>query len=203
MGAITSITTNNFRRPNGRVVTLVYVMRARIQRNTLQSREPSYPPGVAGRMNELDAIRPNRPILGDDRGHLLASTLGGPRDILNIVPQHSELNRVPARGGHSFWILLESNFHNHLTLYPAGYIDWTIVVNYGNLRNNNLRPTGFGVSFTMYHSNGTIRFSDEIYFPNRQEDCLLTPMTGTRSPVSSRKRPHSEERYRKDELRRG
>lgn len=168
MNAITQITTREFPHQNGNHVDLVYVMRARITANTLQAREP-YPPGVDQRMRELDAITSGSSR--DDRGHLLASTLGGPRDVLNIAPQFEGLNRVNVRGGFSFWRRMEEFIRDRIQNNNAAYVLWTLVVNYADLQNDNLRPTGFGLQFTVYYADGRVSPSGDLYFTNEQDNC--------------------------------
>lgn len=165
MGAITSITVLDWLRGTGKFVELVYVMRARLSRNTLQRRE-TYPVGTDERMEDLDARYTTREQHGDDKGHLLASTLGGPRHILNIVPQDAHLNRVVDRGVGSQWLLIESFLREQIRDHPGLQIDWTMVVHYDWLEQDHTRPTGFGLYYQLIHANGTSEPGVEAYYTN-------------------------------------
>lgn len=174
MGAITSITTRNITRKNGTVVTLVYTMRATISSNTFQRRQ-AFPSGVNARMRELNAVTSDNSKGGvyDDRGHLLASTLGGPSDVLNIVPQHSELNRHAVGGDFTLWYRIEQEIRDYIIQNPGSYIHWIVVVAYGNLQSDNLRPTGFGIQLTQHFANGTVHDRGVHYFSNEAGDSLI------------------------------
>lgn len=165
MGAVTSITRRRFRRQNGTIVDLVYVMRARISSSTLQPRE-SFGHGIAKRMRELNALP------SDERGHILASTLGGPKDVINIIPQAAKVNRVTFTGDTSFWRIHEEDLRKMITQHPGSYINWLIVLNYGNLIQEDLRPTEFVVSHVTHYANGALQ-SGHLAFSNQNVNCEL------------------------------
>ncbi len=169
MDAVTSITTRDYPRRNGTRVNLVYVMRARISRNTLRRRE-GYPAGIEARMIELDRRETVPTSQGDDRGHILASSLGGPRNVLNIVPQDPNLNRMYA-GHRSMWYDAERLFTEMINDHPGIQIDWTLVITYGNLHQDNLRPTEFGLCYVYHFGNGTSVDNFDWFFSNDGTIC--------------------------------
>lgn len=184
MGALTSITTNDFMLADGTMVPMVYVMRARISAQTVQSRQP-FPREIAERMVQLNAVPPAGPIAGDERGHLLACSLGGPSDVLNIVPQAAQLNRAKVLGGRSYWRLFEDRILREARSESVSFIDWTLVVNYNedNLLRDNLRPAGFAVSTIVHFRNGTIHDRGAAYFPNESDtDCIIEIVPNTLVP---------------------
>lgn len=158
LGAITHITTRDVQNHFGKNIQLVCVMRARLTRNALQDRE-TMPRQADSRMTELNRLP------GDERGHLLASTLGGPSHVLNIAPQHCELNRVPFKGGWSWWWMNEDNIRKLIMNSVVEHVDWTLIVRYGGLQSCNFRPTGFAIQYSVHFINGTIQTGD-VYFPN-------------------------------------
>lgn len=175
MGAVTSTTICHFPRSNGSYVDLVLVMRARISSNTIQPRQ-GFPSGVTARMAELNTIpRSSGASFYDDRGHLLASTLGGPSHRLNIVPQHSELNRHASLNGFSFWIQIEGDIRRIVANNPGSYVDWLIVVNYANRNQDNLRPTQFALDYIVHYANGasTTWSTNWMTFSNDIANCEI------------------------------
>jgi len=141
-------------------VELTYAIRARIypRHRTVRSAIPGF---VAQRFQLMDAYP------SDERGHLLAASLGGPNHQENFVPQTSIVNR--ADGGPSEWFRIEGEIRSLLDGAPGNhvtYIDWTLVVIYGNTARNR-RPIGFGLRFIARDvAGGVIRDSGDMYFSN-------------------------------------
>lgn len=88
-------------------------------------------------------------VPGDERGHLLAYSLGGSNEPYNIVPQYNTVNRW-LNGLESPWIRLERRIRNFLSqrqVHSDRWVQWTVIVHYSaNERTTtyrSLRPTGF------------------------------------------------------------
>lgn len=174
MSAVTSITTRQFPRGAGATIDLVYVMRARITPTTIQERE-DFPERVAQRMRELDARRDPAGRFSDERGHLLASTLGGPQHRLNIAPQVCSVNRCYPSNTFSFWRKIEQEIRTSIDSGRVRHIDWTLVINYDNLQRNDMRPTGFGLRYITHFNNGRACDSSDLYISNEAGSCTLSP----------------------------
>ena len=82
---------------------------------------------------------------GDDKGHLLASSLGGPLEDWNLAPQLRRLNRGDGSG--VGWRNLENEIHTYLQK-RCGYVHWFLVVGY--LHSGSRRPNSFVVQATFY-----------------------------------------------------
>ncbi|OXA53602.1 hypothetical protein Fcan01_11032 [Folsomia candida] len=145
-------------------VQLAYVIRATIRPEHLQNRT-DIPSWVTTRMRDMDYL-PGR----DERGHLVAASLGGPTTWYNFAPQTQTVNRNVGYGGQraggSWWFRIEEELRTFLRRPDVGYIDWVLVLTYGDL-NLSRRPTGFGLILYMYDNNGNfVTNSGDMFFDN-------------------------------------
>lgn len=126
-------------------------------------------------MRELDARRDPAGRFSDERGHLLASTLGGPQHRLNIAPQVCSVNRCYPSNTFSFWRKIEQEIRTSIDSGRVRHIDWTLVINYDNLQRNDMRPTGFGLRYITHFNNGRACDSSDLYISNEAGSCTLSP----------------------------
>ncbi|CCU56352.1 unknown similar to AMEV109 [Mythimna separata entomopoxvirus 'L'] len=91
------------------------------------------------RMNNLDR---------DERGHILASQLGGPMEAYNIIPQAWTFNR----GRGSEWRYLERRLDTFLRRNYNRYAEYTAILSYTVNPDNILvnRPTAVGLRIRLY-----------------------------------------------------
>lgn len=84
----------------------------------------------------------------DERGHILASQLGGPMEAYNIFPQSWVFNR----GRGSDWRYLERQLNTFLRGHLNRYAEYTAILSYTVDGNNNLinRPTAVGIRIRLY-----------------------------------------------------
>ncbi|CCU56482.1 unknown similar to AMEV109 [Mythimna separata entomopoxvirus 'L'] len=84
----------------------------------------------------------------DERGHILASQLGGPMESYNIFPQSWIFNR----GRGSAWRYLERQLNTFLRCDLNRYAEYTAILSYAVDANNNLinRPTAVGIRIRLY-----------------------------------------------------
>lgn len=75
----------------------------------------------------------------DQKGHLVASSIGGPAEIWNLAPQTTKVNKGDKSG--DGWSTLEDEVRKHLKI-AGNSVEWTVYVDYGDLPNSN-RPTAF------------------------------------------------------------
>lgn len=73
----------------------------------------------------------------DDGGHLIANQLGGPSELINIVPQHMSVNR-----GH--WKEIESKLSK--ALKEGKETSWKVKINYDDIQNVE-RPSSFDIEY--------------------------------------------------------
>jgi hypothetical protein len=78
------------------------------------------------RMKELEYL-PGK----DDRGHLIASCLGGTAQIWNLAPQAIQLNR--GNGGWQNWRKVEINIRKWLLEYRCNFVKWELNIAYRGL----------------------------------------------------------------------
>ncbi|KAK9498891.1 hypothetical protein O3M35_003442 [Rhynocoris fuscipes] len=144
--------------PNHYNERITLVVRARIYERHLNNARERIPPYIRNRMTNLDALP------GDEQGHLLAASLGGPTHDFNFLPQTARVN--VGFGGDSYWYRIEGDIRRYLRNNPTGYVEWTLVIAYGNLETSR-RPTGFGLRFRQYDANGVlVHDSGDCYFSN-------------------------------------
>lgn len=144
----------------GATVQIPLAITARLRRANANNTREAIPTFVEQQMIEMDRHR------DDERGHLLAASLGGPSHDYNFAPQTTIVNRN--YGGHSFWYEVEQAIHATLVEDTTSHVDWQLVVIYGNILVSR-RPIGFGIRFREYdffnhqiHDSGNMFFSNDI-----------------------------------------
>ena len=167
-GPITSIVTVTVSPNNNEIVNkkLPLVIRATLRRQFLNNVREPIPAFIEHQMLLMNR-NPN-----DERGHLLASSLGGPMHEYNFAPQTPIVNRN--FGGESYWYHIEGNIRDTLSRNDVDHIDWTLVVIYDDLMYNR-RPIGFGLRYLVYNDqNVTLRDTGDMYFSNDPEGgCVI------------------------------
>ncbi len=84
--------------------------------------------------------KPNR-LLDDDGGHLIASIFKGSRDIDNLVPMNSQINRSGGK-----WYEMEQKWRKALASDPPKRVEVIIEPKY---LNDSIRPSEFGVFYSI------------------------------------------------------
>jgi hypothetical protein len=116
-------------------------------------------------MTNMNALR------DDERGHLLAASLGGTNEEFNIVPQTSLINRNVGSQGYTFWYPLEQQIREFLDRNPGAYVLWDTLVFYGDLTVNR-RPIAFAQQVALYNDANLTTDSGTIFYYNNPEgDC--------------------------------
>jgi len=157
--SITGYSTINAPLGSGNIELTVRI-RALIRFRHLQPRT-SMPNSLNTLIENLDARN------GDERGHLIAATLGGNNEPYNIVPQYRGTNR--RYGSTSHWYTVENEIRNFINRDNNNYVSIQIVVLYGNIITSR-RPTGFYLQAIFYNGDGTInRDTGNCYFTNNPE----------------------------------
>jgi hypothetical protein len=146
--------------PNGESIELTVRIRAVVRHRHLRSRTPMSN-SLNTLMQNLDAVN------GDERGHLIAASLGGTNDPYNIVPQHRGTNR--RCGATSHWITIENEIRAFLNASSDRRVDIHVIVLYDNIVISR-RPTGFYVQAVFYESDSTVnRNTGNCYFTNNPD----------------------------------
>ncbi|XP_063893098.1 uncharacterized protein LOC135117588 [Helicoverpa armigera] len=93
----------------------------------------------------------------DERGHIVASRLGGPMETYNIFPQSWRHNR----GGGSRWFRMEASLDTFIRGHVNRHAVFTAVLSYSTDLNNNpvRRPNAIAVRIRLYVS-GVLSDSD-------------------------------------------
>jgi DNA/RNA non-specific endonuclease len=95
---------------------------------------------------------------GDDRGHLLAKSLGGFSESWNLAPQSYQLNR--GNGVTPNWRTMEIRIKAWL-LTPCHQVNWNLVLQYHGPTN---RPDRFDLDVKFYHSHhGVLALATHIF----------------------------------------
>ncbi|XP_049694512.2 uncharacterized protein LOC126054167 [Helicoverpa armigera] len=175
-------------------VDLPLVLEAQLTRYTLlpvgADRE-GFTPYVSNHYNRMN---PNRRFTTvnnnyDERGHILASRLGGPMEAFNIFPQTWRLNH----GSGSSWFEMEQHMANFLRNRDDRYIEFLAVLGY--LRDNNgrliPRPDHIGIRLRFHQNNILVNrygnrlnsFEDneteDMFFSNDpDDDCVVMVANG-------------------------
>jgi hypothetical protein len=145
---------------NGRSIELTVRIRAVVRRRHLQART-SMSNSLNTLIQNLDAVD------GDERGHLIAASLGGTNDAYNIVPQHRGTNR--RCGATSHWITLENEIRAFLNANSDRRVTIQVIVLYDNITISR-RPIGFYVQAVFYESDNTVnRDTGNCYFTNNPD----------------------------------
>jgi len=144
--------------PNHDDLMLTVRIRARIRYNHLQSRT-----SMSSRLNTL--MRNMDMIAGqDERGHLIAASLGGTNDPFNIVPQYRGTNR--RAGSNSHWFTVENEIRTFVNQDRRNSVGLHVIVLYNDLMVSR-RPRSFVTQTIFYNSYGYIfRDSGSCYFTN-------------------------------------
>jgi hypothetical protein len=102
----------------------------------------------AARMEEMDYIPGT-----DERGHLIASCLGGAADVWNLAPQTIQLNRGNGRGEN--WRIVENRIRVWLRKANCNFVDWHLQIRY---RGGSNRPYLFLLTarFMSENANGQV-----------------------------------------------
>lgn len=104
----------------------------------------------------------------DDRGHLLASRLGGTGEAWNLAPQARTLNRrIGDVSVFDDWYNTEETIAQFLQ-HNCGYVDWDLTIEY-NDESRPRRPSGFRLKVKAYDNQGRQcrRSSVDTYLSNR------------------------------------
>nr|XP_049707928.1 uncharacterized protein LOC126056969 isoform X2 [Helicoverpa armigera] len=93
----------------------------------------------------------------DERGHIVASRLGGPMETYNIFPQSWRHNR----GSGSKWFRMEASLDTFIRGHDDRHAEFTAVLSYSTDLNNNpvRRPNAIAVRIRLYVS-GVLSDSD-------------------------------------------
>ncbi|XP_049314290.1 uncharacterized protein LOC125778850 isoform X2 [Bactrocera dorsalis] len=152
-------------------IDLTVTMKATLTYAKAQHLREPIQTSITERMEEMDWYRGGNKNTNDERGHLLANSLGGPSLPWNFVPQSPSVNRgVEIRGVTTYcWFDLEADIRRILRQNPDHIIVWTIVVRYGGLPASR-RPTLFLIS--VRHLDSDYRFIDyrQFVIPNMPSD---------------------------------
>uniref|UniRef100_A0A2A4JHT9 Type VII secretion system protein EssD-like domain-containing protein n=1 Tax=Heliothis virescens TaxID=7102 RepID=A0A2A4JHT9_HELVI len=130
-------------------LNLPLVVRAVITTNTLLpvgARRPGFTSEVTRYYRDMDIITGTSN--NDERGHIIASRLGGPMETYNIFPQSWRHNR----GSGSKWFRMEANLDTFIRGHDDRHAEFTAVLSYSTDPNNNIvtRPTAVGVRIRLY-----------------------------------------------------
>lgn len=146
--------------PNHENVQLTVRIEARIRYSHLQ-RRTAMPNTLNIHMRNMDSLSV------DERGHLIAASLGGTNDPFNIVPQYRGTNR--RYGSFSHWYTIEGEIRDFIRYNPEYTASLHVIVLYGDLSISR-RPTGFLVQAILYDENESIyRDSGSCYFTNNPD----------------------------------
>lgn len=130
-------------------INLPLSIRAVITNHTIR------PPGTRERFTaEINEHFQNmNPVANDERGHIIASRLGGPTEAYNIFPQSSTHNH----GRLSRWWYMEADLANFIRRNPTGYIEYTAILSYDlNNAAQGYRPTAIAIRVRFYNANGQL-----------------------------------------------
>lgn len=134
---------------------LPVVVRAHFTQQHLTART-AIPSFVASQMRNMNALP------RDERGHLVAASLGGPNLQFNFVPQAASTNR--AEYSDNFWFRVEGEIRDFVR--QGGYVDTTLVLAYDDITQTR-RPIGFGMNALFYDQNGAlVRDTGDCFFTN-------------------------------------
>lgn len=140
-------------------VQILRTMSATLRKNTIPEKNfkrPGHPRGIDNRMRDLNK-QPN-----DEKGHLLALSLGGANELFNYVPQDQTVNSGKGTTEHnySFWKSTEENIRKLLLDGDRVQFSWKAVVFYPEDLTvpANRRPCGFGMHYSQ--NVGDITFSN-------------------------------------------
>lgn len=153
------------------LVMLTVAMSAEIHYSNLQpAGRDTISSDVEAHLANLDWYRGGGQLENDERGHLLADSLGGSGDRYNFVPQSPLINRNAfIRGnlvGEFCWYDVEESIRNFLITGADGvYVRWTIVVGYGHLPISR-RPTHFMLSVRRFNPNHRLIDTAQYIIPN-------------------------------------
>jgi hypothetical protein len=153
-------------------VEVVHSMRARLTRDNIPAtgsgRVGGHPGGYQNRMRQLDQQRQ------DEVGHMLALSLGGPNDLINLAPQHAITNRNLHKtdDAYSFWRRTEAGIRSFALDYYVTHVDWTLYIFYEGDLNiaANRRPIGFGFRYIVHYRNGDTMDSSDCTFNNDYDE---------------------------------
>ncbi|XP_016964827.1 uncharacterized protein LOC108034453 [Drosophila biarmipes] len=158
-------------------IDLTVTMRASLTyNNTAHTPRAPIDGAITSRMQEMDWYRGGNQNTNDERGHLLADSLGGPSVPWNFVPQSPSVNRgVSITGGVTYcWFDLEEEIRTLLRDNQDHYIIWTILVSYGGLPASR-RPTGFMISIRLMTSDHQFRNYRIFMIPNVPSNACNNP----------------------------
>lgn len=152
-------------------VVITVAISAEIHYSNLQpSGRDTISSDVEAHLANLDWYRGGGQLENDERGHLLADSLGGSGDRYNFVPQSPLINRNAFLSGNLIgefcWFDVEENIRNFLINGSDGvYVRWTIVVGYGHLPISR-RPTHFMLSVRRFNPNHQLIDTAQYIIPN-------------------------------------
>lgn len=138
--------------------------------------QPSFPTAVNTQMTAMGQLD------DDERGHLLAHSLGGSTDTSNIVPMAARVNRHMqqtaenryARYPASFWRSNEDFIRNFLrSNTTTARVHWRLGITYDEDvllgQTTNFRPVSFCSQFDCYYGDITNYTSTDVCFYNDNE----------------------------------
>lgn len=136
---------------NGKRLTRVDHLEARITNDHLgRGRVFSH----SGPTNELFLAVSEQ---GDERGHIVANSLGGLAEWYNLTPQSNIANRnkgTPTTAVEQ-WRNTERKIQKFLKANADGYVDWVVDLTYGDA-NRQFRPTMYRLKADCYKANGSV-----------------------------------------------
>ncbi|XP_073952745.1 uncharacterized protein [Choristoneura fumiferana] len=95
----------------------------------------------------------------DERGHLLASAIGGAMEPYNFIPQPMSFNR----GRGSRWYFLERLIARFLRAVPGRYVEWQMALNYDVYSDRPYRPISINLNVRMYEPDGSMNDTSGVY----------------------------------------
>lgn len=111
----------------------------------------------------------------DDRGHMVASSLGGPAKAYNLIPQHPLVNRNFRMHQDGSWYEHERKVADFIEVRgrTCPVVKYKVAVNYHH-KSISLRPRGFKIEADYYESKtkfglGLKKDNDSKYYTNEFE----------------------------------
>ena len=151
--------------PNLADLELTVRIRAVIRSSHLNRPRPDMPSSLRTLMVNLNADDQ------DDRGHIIALSLGGTNEPFNVVPQYCGTNRRVSSTSH--WWTFENEMRRFINQHVRNYVEIQVIVVYGGNLLESRRPTGFYLQAIFHNFDGSIdRNTGTCYFTNNPNPSL-------------------------------
>ncbi|CAG7835997.1 unnamed protein product [Allacma fusca] len=152
---------------NGKICNRTEIINAEI-RNVVNRNGRNFGPAHTTYMNNC-----LQPMGGDERGHLIAATLGGTNQLYNLIPQHRAVNanRGVAGDPQNYWFNNERAVNNFLRAGRDNRIDLEVRLQYAGP--NDRRPDRINVRVRAFRGNERVRtwngvqWDEYFQIPNR------------------------------------